>query len=127
MDGFSNQFLRVRPLANIIDHFMFAAASLEAGMTWAEETFGVTPAYGGEHVGLGTRNTLLSLGDTYLEIIVPDSEQDLTGTFGEKLSRLPEPALVSWVVQGDLNEISARLSANGINLLDPIEPSAKQL
>ena len=98
---------------------MFAAASLEAGMTWTEETFGVTPAYGREHVGRGTRNTLLSLGDTYLEIIVPDPQQDLTGTFGDKLSRLLEPALVSWVVQGDLNEISARLSVNGMQSVGP--------
>ena len=103
MDGFSNQFLRNRPLANLIDQFMFAVASLEAGTTSAEETFGVTPAYGGEHVGLGTRNTLLSLGDTDLEIIVPDPEQDLIRMFCEKLSRLSEPALVAWAVQGDLN------------------------
>ena len=106
-------------MANLIDQFMFAVASLEAGTTSAEETFGVTPAYGGEHVGLGTRNTLLSLGDTDLEIIVPDPEQDLIRMFGEKLSRLSEPALVAWAVQGDLNEISVRLSANGMQRVGP--------
>ena len=39
--------------------------------------------------------------------------------FGEKLSRLSEPALVAWAVQGDLNEISVRLSANGMQRVGP--------
>ena len=48
---------------------MYAVASLGEGMEWAADTFGVPAAYGGEHVGLGTPNALLSLGSTYLEII----------------------------------------------------------
>lgn len=106
-------------MPNKIDHFMYAAASLDAGTQWAEETFGVTPAYGGEHVGLGTRNTLLSLGDSYLEIIVPDPAQDLTGTFGEKLAGLSEPGMVTWAVQGDLDDISARLTEGGMQTVGP--------
>ena len=50
---------------------MYAVASLDEGMEWAADTFGVPAAYGGEHVDLGTRNALLSLGSTYLEIIGP--------------------------------------------------------
>ena len=48
-----------------IDHFMYAVPSLDEGMAWADEVFGVAPAYGGEHIGLGTRNALLSLGDIF--------------------------------------------------------------
>ena len=106
-------------MVNQIDHFMLAAPSLEEGEAWAEDTFGVCPAYGGEHLGLGTRNTLLSLGEVYLEIIVPDPTQDLAGTFGEKLSKLSEPGLVTWAVQGNLNEISAGLIANGMQSIGP--------
>ena len=51
-----------------IDHFMYAVPSLEDGIAWAAETFDAAPAYGGEHVGLGTRNALLSLGDEPLRI-----------------------------------------------------------
>ena len=55
-----------------IDHFMYAVPSLDEGLIWASDTFGVDAAYGGEHVGLGTRNALMSLGNAYLEIIAPD-------------------------------------------------------
>ena len=56
-----------------IDHFMYAVASLDEGMAWAADTFGVAPAYGGEHVGLGTRNALLSLGSVaaYAACVLP--------------------------------------------------------
>ena len=106
-------------MANQIDHFMFAAASLEVGMSWAQDTFGVSPEYGGEHVGLGTRNALLSLGDVYLEIIVPDPAQVLTGTFGEQLANLSAPGLVTWAVQGDLIEIAGCLAEQGVQSVGP--------
>ncbi len=40
-----------------LDHFMYAVADLDGGMAWAEEVFGVAPAFGGSHEGLehGTR------------------------------------------------------------------------
>ena len=35
-------------MGNRLDHFMYAVPSLDEGMAWAAETFGVEPAYGGE-------------------------------------------------------------------------------
>lgn len=98
---------------------MYAFASLDEGNAWAESVLGVTPAYGGEHVGLGTRNSLLSLGETYLEIIAPDPTQELTGNFGERLSKLTEPGLVTWAVQGQLAEIAEALDGVGVQTVGP--------
>ncbi len=102
-----------------IDHFMYAVASLDDGIEWAADAFGVAPAYGGEHIGLGTRNALLSLGDTYLEIIAPDPAQDLSGNTGERFAQLSEGGLVTWAVQGDLNNIASVLSSRDVSTVGP--------
>ncbi|MDO9403166.1 MAG: VOC family protein [Polaromonas sp.] len=57
-----------------IDHLVVAAASLDAGVDWCEQTLGVTPGTGGEHALMGTHNRLLKcagpgFASTYLEII----------------------------------------------------------
>ena len=102
-----------------IDHFMYAVASLDEGMDWAGDTFGIEPAYGGEHVGLGTRNALLSLGSTYLEIITPDPAQPQEGTLGEQFAALKHGGLVTWAVEGDLAAIADGLSECGVETIGP--------
>jgi len=102
-----------------IDHFMYAVASLDDGIAWATDIFGVTPAYGGEHVGLGTRNALLSLGSAYLEIIAPDPQQPTEGTLGERFAALTSGGLVTWAAEGDLAAISAALKECGVGTVGP--------
>ena len=98
---------------------MYAVASLDEGMEWAADTFGAPAAYGGEHVGLGTRNALLSLGSTYLEIIAPDPAQSQEGNAGAQFANLTSGGMVTWAAEGDLNAIAQALESAGVSTQGP--------
>ena len=105
-----------------IDHFMYAVASLDEGIAWAKEVFGVTPIVGGAHEGLGTRNALLGLlGDAYLEIIAPDPAQSVTNQMVERMAKLRAGGLVTWAAQGDLAVTKSLLEEAGISSVGPAE------
>ena len=85
---------------NRFDHIVIAAPDLAQAKLEFEELTGVPPADGGPHIGLGTRNALVSFGaDCYLEIIAPDPEQTLVGTFGARLAQLDALTLLHWAVR----------------------------
>ncbi len=57
-----------------IDHLVIAASTLEQGVAWCEENFGITPGLGGEHALFGTHNRLFKIATpqfpmAYFEII----------------------------------------------------------
>lgn len=83
-----------------IDHLVYATPDLAATVADLEERFAVAPQPGGAHVGLGTFNALLGLGDrTYLEIVGPDPAQPDPGfarPFG--VDTLETATLVAWCV-----------------------------
>jgi catechol 2,3-dioxygenase-like lactoylglutathione lyase family enzyme len=83
-----------------LDHLVYAVPDLAAAVAWFSAATGVEPAPGGSHVGLGTANHLVGLGQSqYLEIIGPDPDQpapDRPRPFG--VDDLTGPRLVTWAV-----------------------------
>jgi len=114
-----------------IDHLVYAAVDLDAAVADVAARVGVRPAAGGRHVGIGTRNFLLSLAPDdergpYLELIGPDPTQSVpAGTplpFG--IDRLDRPALVGFALgTGRLDAVVARARAADY---DPGEPQGMQ-
>jgi len=94
---------RARDVTAAVDHLVFIAPDLDAGIAAVEALTGVRAAYGGSHPGLGTRNALLSLGpSSYLEIIAPDPTQP--GFVGKRPFRIddtPGARLVTWAAKSD--------------------------
>ena len=81
-----------------LDHIILGTNDLDRGIAWVEQRTGVRAAFGGVHLGRGTRNALLSLGaDSYLEIIAPDPQQTSPTWFSQILA-MPEPRLMTWAV-----------------------------
>lgn len=56
-----------------LDHLVVAASTLPQGVAYIEKLLGVEMSPGGQHVFMGTHNTVLRLGaDCYLEVIAVD-------------------------------------------------------
>jgi len=97
-----------------IDHLVVAAATLADGVRWCEAALGVTPAPGGSHPLMGTRNRLLQLSAPafprcYLEIVAVDPEA-------------PPPGRARWFGLDDA-ALQAALRADGPRLIHAVARS----
>ena len=79
-----------------IDHLVVVASTLAQGVHWAEQTLGIVPGPGGEHVQFGTHNRLFKIATpsfawAYLEIIAIDPQA----------ARRPQSPRVRWFDMDD--------------------------
>jgi len=114
----------MRGVSGSVDHLVVAAADLDLGVRWVEERLGVAPVFGGVHVGVGTRNALLSLGDQYLEVLALDPDQAGTSSaWSEQIRRLRTPTLWTLAVAKPLQDgkLMSRLRSDGFRLEWEIE------
>jgi len=112
-----------------VDHLVYAAPDLAEAVATIERLFGCDVIPGGRHEGWGTRNALVSLGEScYLEIIGPDPEADIDGDpvlFG--IDTLDAPRLMTWAAKGsDLEAAVGRVRLSGVDL-GGVFPGSRQL
>ncbi|MFY0685680.1 MAG: VOC family protein [Cyclobacteriaceae bacterium] len=111
-----------------IDHIIYGTPDLNEGIAIIHEKLGVKPVPGGSHPGFGTKNALLSLGgNTYLEILAPDPDQQNDYPSWMGIDDLSEPKLIGWAAtsQEPLEEIISIATQNKIPTGDLIEMRRK--
>ncbi len=112
-----------------VDHLVYATPDLQMGVERVERTLGIRASQGGQHLGRGTRNALISLGPgAYLEIIGPDPEQAPPAQarpFG--IDELKEPRLVAWAAkEKDLEQLARDAGRLGVKLGEVIAGSRRR-
>jgi hypothetical protein len=115
-------------LTERVDHLVYAAPDLAAGIEKVEKLLGVRAVPGGQHPGAGTRNALIRLGElTYLEIIGPDPDQakpDQPRRFG--IDELKAPRLVTWAAKStDLAALVQNAKRHGVDL-GQVQPGSRR-
>ncbi len=112
-----------------LDHLVVAAATLEQGEDHLERLLGVRPKRGGEHVAMGTHNSLLRLGDrTYLELIAIDPggiQPDRPRWFdldrpSMRASLAQGPRLIHWVARCSDIDAARKISPSLHGLVYPM-------
>lgn len=102
-----------------VDHLIYGTPDIDSAVDYLETLFGVRAVPGGQHLGHGTRNALLTIGPSiYLEILGPDPEQpepDHPRWLG--IDDLIEPRLVAWAARRDhLERVVAEAAAKGVTI-----------
>jgi len=102
-------------MSTIVDHLVYATDDIERSVAELTALLGVTPTPGGQHLGRGTRNELVSLGHgAYLEIVGPDPDQrHHEGPMPFGIDELTGERLVAWCArpEGELDHVVRVLSA----------------
>lgn len=104
----------------VIDHLVYATPDVEQTVVDLARRLGVTAAAGGRHIGYGTRNALLSLGSSYLEIIGPDAGQHRPAAgYWYGVEGISEPRLVTWTARVEhIERVAAFAHARGFKTGD---------
>jgi hypothetical protein len=115
-------------MINAVDHLVYTVPDLDVGIAAIEGLFGCGVVPGGRHEAWGTRNALVSLGETcYMEIIGPDPDAAIEGDpvlFG--IGSRAHPWLATWAAKSDdLDATIERAKAVGVELGD-VFPGSRQ-
>lgn len=107
-----------------IDHLVLGSSNLDSLSAWWRGAAGEPATAGGAHVGRGTRNELVGLGETsYLELIGPDREQPAPANprpFGIDRLTSDKPVLLTFAVAvADLEAARDRYRAAGLETTEP--------
>jgi len=100
-----------------LDHIMWGARDLDAGVAFLEAKTGVRAVFGGVHPKRGTRNALLSLGKgQYLEILALDPAQtNAQDVRVRELEHLTSPRILTWAAATrDIEALDKKLRAAGL-------------
>ena len=105
-----------------LDHIVIAAPDLEALVNEFHTLTGVQPEPGGRHVGKGTANQLVGLGEgRYIELIGPDPGQDEpTEPRPLRVDEVSTTTVVGWAVRPD--DIGIRVASARDAGYDPGDP-----
>lgn len=96
-----------------IDHVVWAAADLDEGVTALRQRTGLESTPGGSHPGWGTRNALVGLGETYLEVLATDPAQD-GGWLADEVRAVGRPAVSRWALRtDDIDAVAERVRSVG--------------
>ena len=109
-----------------IDHLILGINNLEKGCTDFENLSGVRPAFSGEHPNWGTHNALLSLDQSYLEVIAPQPTMDLAESPFSIIKDQIQLSLIGWAIQTtNLNEVVQLMDEFGLKHTERLTGSRK--
>ena len=93
-----------------LDHVVFVVRDLdEAAERWRRD-YGLDSVEGGRHVGWGTANRIVPLGETYVELVAAvDREEAERSAFGRGVLEADEGWLTSALATDDLDGLAGRL------------------
>lgn len=99
----------------MIDHLVYATPDVDMTVAELARRLGVEAIAGGRHLGYGTRNALLSLGASYLEIIGPDEGQHRPAAgYWYGVENIEHPRLVTWTARVEhIERVAAHAFADG--------------
>jgi catechol 2,3-dioxygenase-like lactoylglutathione lyase family enzyme len=105
------QYRDERVEGGTVDHIVFAVPDLQVATDHLAGVLGISPVRGGEHVALGTENTLFSLGGRqYFEILGPSRNQAELQPFGAALASKDRPDILTFAVETDNLEEIVRIA-----------------
>ncbi len=112
-----------------LDHIVWAASDLAAGVAHFEALTGVRATPGGRHTRGGTENALVSLGGgTYLEIVAPVPGTTETGRWLSFCRASAEPRILTYCMRSpaSLDELARREAAAGRRTEGPYDLSRRR-